>query len=629
MLLAFLFARELSPFERSPIEPALSQFPELLRPAWLRYGAAGLAGVLALLVTGSFWNLFEGIPYMVSFLALFFAGWFGGAGPSLLVVAISAGGALVLFPALTPSHPVAEAEFLRTALFLTVGVAASGLFAQLWWSKRDRAALLARVREEWAESERARVRLEKTLERVGDGFCAISPQLQFTYVNGEASRILGRSREELLGASASDGVVLPERLAVSLRTAQDTGRFQRQDESLGSGGRCLDVRIHPTDDGLTMLLRDVTALREADVAKRRLAAIVESSEDAIVGKTLDGIINAWNPAAERLYGYTAAEVVGRPISTLMPEDRRNEMAEILGRIRRGERVEHFETTRLTKAGERVEVSMSVSPIKDAAGNVIGAAKIAREIGQRKRAEEERERLLSEAREAATTREEFLSVAGHELRTPLTALQLQLHTLKRRLEEGQTAGAAQVLEKMRQQFGRLSQLTEELLDVTRIASGRLALEPHEMDLGELVREVADRHRDTATRIGSEIRVDSSDEVKGSWDRSRLDQVATNLLSNAVKFGQGRPIDLRVERNGCGARLIVEDRGIGISVEDQAKIFERFERAVSRRSYGGMGLGLWIARQIVDAHGGQIHVASEPGHGSRFSVELPAATPAGTS
>jgi len=261
--------------------------------------------------------------------------------------------------------------------------------------------------------------------------------------------------------------------------------------------------------------------------------------------------------------------------------------------------------------------------------VIGAAKIARDIGQRRREEEERERLLNDAREAAATREEFLSVAGHELRTPLTALQLQLHTLKRRLDEGQAAGAAQVLEKMRQQFGRLSQLTEELLDVTRISSGRLALEPHEMDLGELVREVADRHRDTAGRIGSEIRVDSSDEVRGSWDRSRLDQVATNLLSNAVKFGQGRPIDLRVERNGCGARLIVEDRGIGISTEDQAKIFERFERAVSRRSYGGMGLGLWIARQIVDAHGGQIHVESEPGHGSRFRVELPAAAPAGMS
>ncbi len=600
----------------------MNAFPELSRPSWLRYGAAGFAAVGALALTRSFWGLFQGIPYMLAFMALFFAGSFGGAGPSVLVVVTCAAGAWILFPA-SGDVPMAldHAEVLRTVLFVAVGGAASGLFGQLWKSKRSRGALLAQLQAEWSASDRARRRLEETLESVGDGYCAISPESQFTYVNDEAARLLGRSREALIGASALDVTLLPEGVIDSLRSVRASGTRQWRDASFGTDGRCIDVRIQTSEQGLTMLLRDVTAARDADAAKRRLAAIVESSEDAIVGKTLDGLISAWNPAAERLYGYTAAEVLGKPISTLMPVERRSEMAEILGRIRRGERIEHFETTRVTKAGMPVQVSVSVSPIKDAAGNVIGAAKIARDIGERKKAEEERERLLNEARDAARTREEFLSIAGHELRTPLTALQLQLHTLRRRMDEGQTEGASQVLEKIRQQFGRLTQLTEELLDVTRIASGRLVLEPQEMELGELVREVTDRYHDIARRTGAEIRVDASERVTGLWDRSRIDQVVTNLLSNAVKFGQGRPIDVRVERHDGGARLIVEDRGIGISPEDQAKIFERFERAVSRRSYGGMGLGLWIARQIVEAHGGEILVTSRTGEGSRFHVELP--------
>jgi PAS domain S-box-containing protein len=354
----------------------------------------------------------------------------------------------------------------------------------------------------------------------------------------------------------------------------------------------------------------------------RLAAIVDSSEDAIISKNLDGIITSWNSGAERLFGYTASEIIGQPISRLMPPEHRKDMVDILGKISRGERVEHFETVRLTKNGKSIPVSLSVSPIRDGTGRVIGAAKIARDISDQKANQVERERLLREAEDAARVREEFLSVAGHEMRTPLTSLQFLLHTIQKRFESGQPEKAVEGLVRARAQLQRLSQLTEELLDVTRIVAGRLTLEPENVDLVELAREITELQRDSAARTGSELRFEAPPSpVTGVWDRSRLEQVVTNLLSNAVKFGGGKPITVRVEADVAVGTLTVRDEGIGISSADQSRIFERFERAVSKHSYGGLGLGLWITHQIVAAHGGRISVESQPGQGSTFRVVLP--------
>ena len=359
----------------------------------------------------------------------------------------------------------------------------------------------------------------------------------------------------------------------------------------------------------------------AAVERFRLAAIVESSEDAIISKSLDGIITSWNTGAERLFGYTAEEIVGQPISRLMPPEHANDMLEILGKIRQGRRVEHFESVRLNKNGKRIPVSLSVSPIRDDTGRIIGAAKIARDISEQKKSQAERERLYREAREAARMREEFLSIAGHELRTPLTSLQFQLHTVQKRLEAGQPEKAADVLQRATGQLQRLTRLTEDLLDVSQITAGRLELVLEEVDLADIVRDVAERHRESASRAGSVLRIEASQAVTGLWDHSRLDQVITNLLSNAVKFGEGKPIAIGVESGPERAQVTVVDQGIGISLADQSRIFERFERAVSKTSYGGIGLGLWITRQIVDAHGGRIAVVSAPGKGSTFCVDLP--------
>ncbi len=225
-------------------------------------------------------------------------------------------------------------------------------------------------------------------------------------------------------------------------------------------------------------------------------------------------------------------------------------------------------------------------------------------------------------EALHTRDDFLAIAGHELKTPLTALLMHVQGLQsaRRAEVSAEKFDAR-LEKAARVGDRLASLIDQMLDVSRITAGRLQLEPEEFDLGALVKEVSDRFSEEAARAGSSIALDLQDGVHGTWDRLRLEQVVTNLISNAVKYGKGNPIDMLLTLEGGVAVLRVKDRGIGILPGQQAKIFERFERAVGPREFGGFGLGLWITRQIVEASGGGISVESEPGVGSVFTVRVP--------
>ena len=231
----------------------------------------------------------------------------------------------------------------------------------------------------------------------------------------------------------------------------------------------------------------------------------------------------------------------------------------------------------------------------------------------------------ELQQSVRVRDEFLSIASHELKTPVTALSLQLQSVLRAAARSTAEGNSLALVKISRaetQLMRLTRLIDNLLDVSRITAGRLDFEPEEVDLAHVVRESVDRLRDEATRGGTDIVLRADTPVCGFWDRLRLEQVVTNLLTNAVKYGNGHPVELRVEQTSTDrARLTVQDRGIGISPENQARIFERFERAVSERQYGGLGLGLWITRQIVTALEGEIYVESAAGEGSLFTVDLP--------
>jgi signal transduction histidine kinase len=247
-----------------------------------------------------------------------------------------------------------------------------------------------------------------------------------------------------------------------------------------------------------------------------------------------------------------------------------------------------------------------------------------ERGLRAGAEQQSDRLVADLRAAVAARDEFLSVASHELRTPLTTLRLVTTTLARRLAQSRSDSGSDFSRQIAvidRQVGRLETLTAALLDVSRITSGRLELHREPVDLVVLVHEIVNRFRADQSEDAPVIEFQSDVGVIGDWDPSRIDQVASNLIANAISYGQGKPIQVSVDAAGSVGRIIVRDQGIGLAADERTRIFERFERAVSSFNYSGLGLGLWIAKQIVDAHGGVIDVDSELGHGATFTVTLP--------
>ncbi|HZZ83854.1 MAG TPA: CHASE domain-containing protein [Anaeromyxobacteraceae bacterium] len=261
---------------------------------------------------------------------------------------------------------------------------------------------------------------------------------------------------------------------------------------------------------------------------------------------------------------------------------------------------------------------------------LGHGRAAAEEAERRQAAlaEENARLLRRAEEAVRARDDFLSLASHELKTPLTALRLQAHALARNAAALAPEALPSRAEGIRRSTDRMARLVETLLDLSRINAGGLSIEPVEADLSRVVHEVAERFADEAHRAGCQLVVLAPDVLGGRWDPLRLDHVVTNLVANAIKYGPGKPVEVLLEEEGDRARLVVRDRGIGIAPVDQRRIFGRFERAVAGTAFGGFGLGLWIARQTVEAHGGTISVESAAGQGATFTVVLPRSAPVQT-
>lgn len=368
-----------------------------------------------------------------------------------------------------------------------------------------------------------------------------------------------------------------------------------------------------------------------DLAPYYLAAIVESAEDPIISKTLHGIIISWNQAAERVYGYPADEVIGKPMTLLIPSDRPDEEEGILERIRHGERIEHFETVRVRKGGERIHVSLTLSPIRDGDSNIVGVSHIARDITARKASEHERLRALEEARKAREQAEfsnrlkdEFLATLSHELRTPLTAVLGWIRLLRAGgLDAQSTEKALEVIDRnVRSQ----AQLIEDLLDISRVTMGKFRLDVRPIELAAVITSAVDSLRLAAD--ARQVRIQTVlDSHAGpvSGDFERLQQVVWNLLSNAIKFTpkQGR-VQVVLERVNSHIEIRISDTGKGIRPDFLPYVFDPFSQgdAVTTRSHGGLGLGLAITRAIVELHGGTIVAQSEgEGKGSTFTVNIP--------
>lgn len=496
------------------------------------------------------------------------------------------------------------------------------------------------------ELEQQRRWFEVTLASIGDGVITTDVDGNITLLNSVAEQLTGWTTAEAKGKPLTE---------VFKIISEDT-RLEAQNPALRaiSEGRIFGLANHTLlvakdgreisiDDsgapiksqgetlGAILVFRDVTDRRRAEHARTLLASIVDSSEDAIVSKSLEGIITSWNKAAERMFGWTPDEAVGQSIVMIIPPELRDEETMILGRLRQGKRIEHFETTRITKNGKRLNVSLSISPVRNRHGQIVGAAKIARDVTARVQAEEERAMLLASERaareraEAASrAKDEFVAMISHEIRSPLNAILGWSQMLRQgSLDKAATTNA---LESIERNARAQAQLVSDLLDISRVITGKLRINARPVDITNSLESALESIRPAAEAKQIKIEVEREPYATVvTGDADRLQQVFWNLLSNAVKFTpRGGQVNVNVARQDSQLEIAISDTGAGINEEFLPYIFDRFTQAdtTSARRHAGLGLGLAIVRHIVELHGGTVTAQSQGvGQGATFRVTLP--------
>jgi PAS domain S-box-containing protein len=364
--------------------------------------------------------------------------------------------------------------------------------------------------------------------------------------------------------------------------------------------------------------RQIVAQKLHAEAQALFASIVESSDDAIISKDLNGRILTWNPGAERLFGYTALEAIGQSITLLIPPERLSEETAILDRLRRGERIGHFETIRVTKDGRLLDISLTISPIRTAEGEIIGASKVARDITARKQIE-------AALREGERRKDEFLATLAHELRNPLAPILNSLQVL--RFGGVKDSTTKRIYSLMERQVNHIVRLVDDLLEVSRITNGKIELRKQLVEVAELLRSAVETSRPLIDAAGHTLElVVPPEPMFLEGDPVRLSQIFANLLNNAAKYtdGDGR-IWITVRRERDRLAISVRDNGIGIPADMLPTVFDLFMQIDrSGRGQSGLGIGLTLVKKLVEMHGGNVYAYSEGhGKGTEFVVRLPLA------
>jgi PAS domain S-box-containing protein len=465
--------------------------------------------------------------------------------------------------------------------------------------------------------------------------------------NAGAERLKGYTASEAIGHGFEMFYTAEDRAsgkpARLLKVASELGRVEDEGWRVRRGGERFwaDVIISTMTDedgtlvGFAKVTRDLTARKAAEEALRRseesLSATLYSIGDGVIATDEQGRVTRLNPVAEALTGWQQADAVGRPIESvfhIVNELTRAPADNPVGRVLSEGTIVGLanHTALIARDGIERPIADSGSPIRDGSGAVLGAVLVFRDVTEERRADEEYQRARR-AEEAVRERDVFLSVAAHELRTPLTALKLKIQGLEqlvyKLLAPETVSRVTPRFHDAIRQTRRLAELVERLLDVSRIATVRLVLDIEDADLRTIIDHVVRDVTEEAAAARSEVRVSVTGDGRGRWDRRRMEQVVLNLVSNALKYGNGQPIDITLGGDADTVTLAVVDRGIGIAREDLQRIFAPFERAAPVEHFAGLGLGLYITKGIVEAHGGTISATSEPGQGTTLEVRLPRA------
>lgn len=601
--------------------------PNLPRTSLLRYGVAVITVGLALFVTQQVDLLASRAPFALFLAAVIISTWYGGRNPGLLTVALSA--LVSTYFILRPlySHASSANNILRVSTFILLS-----LLVNFLTSARQR-------------SEQSLRESEKRYRLLFDSnplpmWVYDRETLRFLAVNKAATQCYGYSQKEFLSMTIKDirpAEDIPGLLAAIKNVSgefDDAGVWRHRKKD----GTVIDVEI--TTHSIIfderraeiVLANDITERKRNEEMVVRLAGIVESSEDAIFSKTLDGVITSWNKGAERLYGYSAAEIMGHSVTVLMPPGRKEDLPLILEMLRRGERVEHFETTRLKKSGEQIEVSLTVSPIKNSSGAITEASTIARDITERKRAEEQIRRLNETLEQRVAERttqllaankelEAFSYSVSHDLRAPLRHIngfsQALLEDYADKLDEE----GKKYLQEVRAASHEMAQLIDDVLQLARVTRSEMHSEV--VNLSETARLVmAELHKGDAERA---VAVTVEEGIVARGDKRLLRIMLSNLLGNAWKFTSKREqaeIAFGREQGESGETVyFVRDNGAGFDMAYAGKLFGAFQRLHTASEFEGTGIGLATVQRIVNRHGGRVWAEGAIGLGATLYFTLP--------
>jgi len=507
--------------------------------------------------------------------------------------------------------------------------------------------LEARVQERIAahaellkQKEAQRRMYDATLSSITDLAYTFDLEGNWIYANKPLLKIWAKTLPEITGKSSLElgyPVELAARLKAQVLEVVQTGKPVRGETYFKDAAGIEDYHEYIFSpvlaaDGSVAAVCGTTRLtterKRAEEAARRLAAIVEFSDDAILSKDLNGRITSWNRGAERLFGYKPEEAIGQPVTMLMPPELRSEEPNILERIRAGESIEYYETVRQRKDGSRIEISLTVSPIKDHEGRVIGASKIVRDITRQNQAKRELEHAHVQAVAAARAKDDFLAALSHELRTPLNPVLLIASAAA---EDPQLpAGVRAQFANIRTNVELEARLIDDLLDLTRVTHGKLSLATDCVEVHAILQAAIATVRPELGQKGICLNLNfAAQELVLKGDAVRLQQVFWNVLKNAVKFtpDNGTIAIETVAAPGGKMTIRIIDSGIGLTAQEIDRIFDAFSQGDHANSgsphrFGGIGLGLSISKKLVELHGGTISATSAGrGKGATFVIELP--------